>query len=152
MVLLTNKNVELTIPKIEKNVKQIFDMLLNEIKVIKNEINELKGVRNNKNYKNEFHELNERIDQLVINNEDLINGHKEVTKNKLKKGKFSPSKLKNKLHHEIIKCKINLNSNDNIKLNEKPKNKTVLKNNNIIYDFFIKKNDTNDNLTNFKLL
>lgn len=76
LVLLTNKNVELTIPKIEKNVKQIFDMLLNEIKVIKNEINELKGVRNNKNYKNEFHELNERIDQLVINNEDLINGYK----------------------------------------------------------------------------
>ena len=76
MVLLTNKNVELTIPKIEKNVKQIFDMLLNEIKVIKNEINELKGVRNNKNYKNEFHELNERIDKLVINNEDLINGYK----------------------------------------------------------------------------
>ena len=52
LVLLTNKNVELTIQKIEKNVKQIFDMLLNEIKVIKNEINELKGVRNNKNYKN----------------------------------------------------------------------------------------------------
>ena len=76
LVLLTNKNVELTIPKIEKNVKQIFDMLLNEIKLIKNEINELKGVRNNKNYKNEFHELNERIDQLVINNEDLINGYK----------------------------------------------------------------------------
>jgi hypothetical protein len=76
LVLLTNKNVELTIPKIEKNVKQIFDMLLNEIKVIKNEINELKGVRNNKNYKNEFHELNERIDKLVINNEDLINGYK----------------------------------------------------------------------------
>ena len=76
LVLLTNKNVELTIPKIEKNVKQIFDMLLNEIKVIKNEINELKGVRNNKNYKNEFHELNEKIDQLVINNEDLINGYK----------------------------------------------------------------------------
>ena len=76
LVLLTNKNVELTTPKIEKNVKQIFDMLLNEIKVIKNEINELKGVRNNKNYKNEFHELNERIDKLVINNEDLINGYK----------------------------------------------------------------------------
>ena len=151
LVLLTNKNVELTIPKIEKNVKQIFDMLLNEIKLIKNEINELKGVdiRNYKNYKNEFHELNEKIDQLVINNEDLINEHKEVTKNKLKKGKFSPSKLKNKLHHEIIKCKINLNSNENIKLNEKSKNKTVLKNNeenNIICDFFIKKNDTNDNL------
>ena len=50
LVLLTNKNVELTIPKIEKNVKQIFDMLLNEIKLIKNEIN--KFFRNN--FKNDF--------------------------------------------------------------------------------------------------
>jgi hypothetical protein len=78
LVLLTNKNVELTIPKIEKNVKQIFDMLLNEIKVIKNEINELKGVdiRNNRNHQNELQELNEKKNQLVINNEDLINGYK----------------------------------------------------------------------------
>ena len=146
LVLLSNKNVILTIPKIEKNVKQIIDMLLNEIKLIKNEINKLKGVdiRNNRNHQNELQELNEKKNQLVINNEDLINEQKEDTNNKLKKGKLNhiSSKLKTKMNHEIIKRKINLNTNNNITLNEKPKIKTALKNNednNIICDFFIKK-------------
>ena len=58
LILLSKKKVILTIPKIEKNVKQTIDMLLNEIKLIKNEINELKelNIRNSKNYQNEIHE------------------------------------------------------------------------------------------------